>query len=197
MAQLDPRQHRSKESMYKAYLNLLADNETIISVQQLCTEAGITRPTFYKQYSDLEALRLDVHNDLLSKLKVALTINNPIPMAVYEASNDLPENMLLLFKHIYQHRYAYEILLVSQPDALFINGVKNIIRQFIIEGIHYSKAQERLVAVDRDFLISYITGAYTETILWWIKNDYTMSPENAAENLFKMALKGPYGSDSD
>ena len=82
MAQLDPRQHRSKESMYDAYLNLLADNETIISIQQLCTEAGITRPTFYKQYSDLEALRLDVHNDLLSKLKVALTINNQIPIAV-------------------------------------------------------------------------------------------------------------------
>lgn len=192
MSKLDPRQHRSKESMYDAYLNLLADNESIISVQQLCTEAGITRPTFYKQYSDLEALRLDVHFDLLSKLKVALTINNPIPMADYEASNELPENMVLLFKHIYQHRYAYEILLVNQPDALFINGVKSIIREFIIEGIHYSKAQERLAEVDREFLISYTTGAYTETILWWIKNDYSMTPEKVAESLFKMALKGAY-----
>lgn len=191
MAKLDPRQHRSKESMYDAYLDLLADNEAIISVRQLCTKAGITRPTFYKQYSDLEALRLDIHNNLLSKLKKALTINNPIPMADYEASNDLPENMVLLFKHIYQHRYAYEILLVDHPDALFINDVKSIIRQFIIEGIRYSKAQDRLVQVDRDFLISYITGAYTETILWWIKNNYSMTAEKVAESLFKMALKGP------
>ena len=197
MAQLDPRQHRSKESMYKAYLNLLADNEAIISVQQLCTKAGITRPTFYKQYSDLEELRRDIHNNLLSKLKKALTINNPIPMADYEASNDLPENMVLLFKHIYQHRDSYEILLIDQADALFINEVKSIIRQFIIEGIHYSKAQERLVQVDRDFLISYTTGAYTETILWWIKNSYTMTPEKVAESLFKMAIQGAYSNPPD
>src|SRR5690625_6127761 len=50
---------------------------------------------------------------------------------------------------LYQHRYAYEILLVDQPDALFINDVKSIIRQFITEGILYSKAQERLTRVRR------------------------------------------------
>src|SRR5690625_4008328 len=95
---------------------------------------------------------------------------------------------------LYQHRYAYEILLVDQPDALFINDVKSIIRQFITEGILYSKAQERLTRVNRDFLISYTSGGYTETILWWIKNNYSMTPEEAAESLFKMALKGTYSS---
>src|SRR5690625_7506660 len=100
MDKLDPRQHRSKESMYDAYLDLLADNETITSVQQLCTKAGITRPTFYKQYSDLEDLRLDIHNNLLSKLKKAITINNTIPLADYVDSKDLPNNMVLFYTHI-------------------------------------------------------------------------------------------------
>lgn len=193
MKKLDPRQYRSKEKMHQAYLSLILKGENQLSIQKLCDEASITRPTFYKQFQNIQELRLDLHNEILNKLKESLTFHNPKPLAEI-TREEIPKNMIPLFNHVYENHIAYETLLVTHPDALFVNGVKEIIRNFVKEGIYYSKAEDQLIDVDKGFIISYVTGAYLESILWWIKNDYPYTAKEMATYLLTMSLYGPYQS---
>lgn len=193
MKKLDPRQYRSIRKLHKAYLSLLAKGEKQLTIQQICDEALITRPTFYKQFQNIQELRTDLHREILNQLKESLTLENPKPLAEI-TKEEIPKNMIPLFNHIYDNHVAYETLLVYHPDALFINEMKEIIRKFVKDGIHASKAQDKLFQMDLSFIISYATGAYLESILWWIKNDYPYTAEEMASNLLQLSLYGPYQS---
>ena len=97
-----------------------------------------------------------------------------------------------LFHHIEQNRLAYELLLVLKPDALFMNRVKGIVKQFIIEGTSYSEAQNSLIEGNFDFIVSFYTGAYFESILWWMENNYQPNAKEMSYALIHTGLKGSF-----
>ena len=78
---LDPRQAKSKGKLHEAYLSLIIEGHDQLSIQQVCSKATVTRPTFYKLYKDINELRKAMIEELLSELKQALTINNPKSLA--------------------------------------------------------------------------------------------------------------------
>lgn len=191
MTAIDPRQVRSINKLQEAYLSLLLSGHTQLTIRQLCQEANVARPTFYNNFNDILDLRKYLHDQILRDLKKSLKITNPKPIAAYKES-ELPENMVSLFKHIYENKKAYEVLLLYQPDALFIDDVKKILQKFIVEGIRYASSKEQEMQIKIPFAISYITGAYYESILWWLQNDYRYSPEEMANLLLKISLYGPF-----
>ena len=189
----DPRQILSIKKLQKAYLSLLLQENRNISIQQLCQEAQVTRPTFYNLYKDIMDLRVHFYNSILEELKRSLTITDPKRIEDIEPE-ELPENMVLLFEHILQNKLAYEVLFIHRPDALFMEKVKSIIRQYVGDGINASQGAEKDFRMEIPFVISYTTGAYLECILWWIKNDYKYKPEIMASKLLEISLYGPYNN---
>ncbi|GAK04418.1 transcriptional regulator, TetR family [Geomicrobium sp. JCM 19037] len=195
MKKTDPRQSRSKDKLHTAYITLIANESSPLTIQQVCQEANVTRPTFYKQFNDIASLRQDIHSTLLHELKQSLTINNPKPLTQLRAE-ERATYLTTLFEHIYDQHLTYETMLVQQVDAVFLDHVKTIIQEYVDEGITHTMYSDRL-RVDRTLLVSYITGAYVESILWWIKNHYTHSPEQMAEQLIELSIFGPYILDSE
>ncbi|AWE07664.1 hypothetical protein DCE79_09830 [Lysinibacillus sp. 2017] len=191
MKHIDPRQLKSKGKLHKAYFTLQLKGQDQFSIQQLCDAAEVTRPTFYKLYKDIQELRIDIHESILAELKEALTIKNPRPLSK-TPKKEMPENLRLLFQHIQIKHIAYETFFVYQPDAIFINGVKEIIKQYVTDGIQSSQSQDKMLRVKIELIISYVTGAYIESIIFWIKENYEISPEEMANNLIEISLYGPY-----
>lgn len=188
---LDPRQVKSKEKLHEAYLSLIIEGHDQLSIQQVCTKATVTRPTFYKLYKDINELRKDIINQLLLELKEALTIQNPKPL--HEISEvEMHENLILLFNYIQKNHIAYETLLIYQTDALFTNGIKEILKEYVREGIYYSQTRPYLINVNEQLIIAYAAGAYLECVRWWITTNYETPPVEMAKILIELSLNGPY-----
>lgn len=188
---LDPRQVKSKEKLHKAYLSLLIEGHGQLSIQQVCTKAAVTRPTFYKLYKDINELRKDLIEKLLLELKEALTIQNPRPIDEIP-KDEMSENLVLLFEHIQKNHIAYETLLIYQPDALCTNGIQNILKEYVMDGIYFAQTRPYLINVNEQLIIAYVAGAYLESIKWWITTNYEMLPIYMSKTLIELSLNGPY-----
>ncbi|MDN7245592.1 TetR-like C-terminal domain-containing protein [Planococcus shenhongbingii] len=95
-------------------------------------------------------------------------------------------------QHNQTKQIVYETFFVYQPDATFINGVKDIIKQYVTDGIYYSQVQDKMLRAKIDLIIAYVTGAYIESIVFWIKENYETSQEDMASSLIDISLYGPY-----
>ena len=188
---LDPRQVKSKEKLHEAYLSLAMEGVDQMTIQQVCQKAKVTRPTFYKLYKDVQELRKDIVQQLLDEMKNALTIQNPKPLA--EMSDEgRSENLRLSFEHVEKHQIAYETLLIYQTDALLTNGLQEIIKDYVRNGIYFSETRPYLIDVDEQLIISYVSGAYLESMRWWITTNYAIPPAQMAKTLIDISLNGPY-----
>ncbi|MBM7633414.1 TetR/AcrR family transcriptional regulator [Geomicrobium sediminis] len=190
MKRIDPRQHRSIEKLHKAYLTLAREESSPLTIQLLCKEANVTRPTFYKQFKDIADLKYHLHDTLLRKLKKSLTIVNPKPLSELQ-QEERSRYLTALFEHIYENHSTYETLLVEQADSRFINHMKSVLHDYIDEGITYTGYHHQL-RVERPLVISFISGAYIESITWWIQHHYPYTPTQMAAQLIDLSIYGPY-----
>ena len=188
---LDPRQVKSKEKLHEAYLSLLIEGHDQLTIQQVCQKAAVTRPTFYKLYKDIQELRKDIINQLLTELKEALTIQNPIPLFEIP-KEDMPENLILFFEHVQKNHIAYETLLIYQTDALLTNGIQEILKGYVKDGIYLAETRPYLIDVNEQLIIAYVAGAYLESMRWWITTNYAISPIDMAKTLIELSINGPY-----
>ncbi|WP_277585791.1 TetR/AcrR family transcriptional regulator [Psychrobacillus antarcticus] len=188
---IDPRQVKSKKKIYEALLKLLTRTKKTVSVKEVCEEASVTRPTFYKYYNDVNSLMNSMTEEVLQDLKDSLIIKKKILIEEVKF-NELPINMIALFNHIQKNHIFYEIFLLIKHDPHFVNEVKTILEEFISIGLHYSTPSEEKLVLPVSILISYVTGAYLESIIWWIKNNYKYSPEEMTSMLLRISIKGPY-----
>ena len=188
---LDPRQVKSKEKLHEAYLSLLIEGHHQLTIQQVCQKAAVTRPTFYKLYKDVQELRKDIINQLLTELKEALTIQNPIPLFEIP-KEDMPENLILFFEHVQKNHIAYETLLIYQTDALLTNGIQEILKGYVKDGIYLAETRPYLIDVNEQLIIAYVAGAYLESMRWWITTNYAISPIDMAKTLIELSINGPY-----
>lgn len=188
---LDPRQVKSKEKLHEAYLSLLIEGHDQLTIQQVCQKAAVTRPTFYKLYKDIQELRKDIINQLLTELKEALTIQNTMPLSEIP-KEDMPENLILFFEHVQKNHIAYETLLIYQTDALLTNGIQEILKGYVKDGIYISETRPYLLDVNEQLIIAYVAGAYLESMRWWITTNYAISPIDMAKTLIELSINGPY-----
>lgn len=196
MNAMDPRKASSIKKLQEAYLSLLLHDDKKLTIRELCQEADVTRPTFYNNYSSILDLRKQLHTETLHDLNTTLTITNPKPIDAY-AENELPENMVNLFKHISNNKRIYEVLLLHRPDSLFIKDVKDILRKYIVEGSKHASSNNNEMTITIPFAVQFVTGAYYESILWWLGNNNKYTPEEMANLLLKISLYGPLERDKN
>ncbi len=189
---LDPRQLRSKKKLHEAYLALMMTTNSTLSIKEICDEAGVTRPTFYKLYNDVNSLRTAMYKEMLQELNEMLVINKQ--MRVEDVGiNNLPINMVNLFQHILDNAIFYHSFLLISPDYDFINELKSILKNYIEDGLRIVNSEEKnKISIPLEFAINYAVGAYFESILWWIQNNYKFSAEEMTMLLLRISLKGPF-----
>lgn len=187
MGKIDRRQVQSQKKLHNAYLTLIKEKNHQFTIQELCDLADVTRPTFYRLFKDFQELRLDIHNNALQELKDALTIVGPKPLneASYE---ERTRNLKLFFEHVLSNKMIYEIFFFNEPDALFINQVKELIYIYVNEGFELSLAKDQIINVKEPLIIAFLAGAHIESILFWIKEQYETPLEEMVKYLIDLSI---------
>lgn len=180
----------TKEIIYEAALSILKNGSLNMMVKDICAEAKITRPTFYRYFKDVEDLTNSMSEAVLNELKKSLIIKEKTPLKEMKY-NELPINIVNLFKHIEDNKVFYETFLETVRNQYFTNQLLYILEEYIKRGIDYAASKDD-VLVPEGLLVSYSTGAYFNSIVWWIKNDYPYTPEEMTATLLRLSVKGPY-----
>ncbi|URN95489.1 MAG: TetR family transcriptional regulator C-terminal domain-containing protein [Candidatus Pristimantibacillus lignocellulolyticus] len=188
---LDPRQIRSKKKLHEAYLALITATKSTLSIKEICDEAGVTRPTFYKLYNDVYSLRTAMYKEMLHELNQMLVIKEQMRVEDVRVGN-LPINMVNLFQHILDNAIFYHSFLLISPDSDFINELKSILKNYIEDGLRIADSEENKLSIPLEFAINYAVGAYFESILWWIQNNFKFSADEMTILLLRISLKGPF-----
>ena len=187
MEKIDRRQIQSQKKLHNAYLAMIKEKNHQFTIQELCDLADVTRPTFYRLFKDFQELRLDIHNTVLQELKNALTIVEPKPLN--EASyKEMTTNLNLFFEHVLSNKMVYETFIIIDPDALFINQVKELIYVYVNEGFELSLAKDQIINVKESLIIAFLTGAHIESIIFWIKEQYETPLEEMVKYLIDLSI---------
>lgn len=166
----------AQEKIVGAYVRIAKDVPADqITVTRLCSEAGISRSTFYVQFDGLESVssvieygtlrdirRIFRDCEYISLTKAART-GKPIPMLVHE------------FEYIDKHRDIFGWLLSPNGSEPFKRGHFKL----------FSDAMDRvtegtLEEDERSLLVTLCYGAFERLVLEWLSGGYEASPEAMA-----------------
>jgi AcrR family transcriptional regulator len=155
----------AKESIINAFLKLLYEKSfEAMSVKEIVQKAGVSRSTFYLHFADKFELIDDVRRMLNGRF-----------LSFYEMENQQwgQPITLHLCDHIFKYRSFYQ---VEFADANAIQKLSNKLAAHLLRAFR-----------DNDYAIfaSYGTIGYLSL---WIKDDFVMSPAQAAEKLLKIGL---------
>lgn len=174
-APTDARQVRSRKALTGAMLALLEEKPfDQITIREISARSGTGYATFFRHYSDKEALLGDVASEEIARL---LGMTTPV---LYDANSHASTRALCLY--VAEHRALW--------SALLTGGAAGIVREEFISqarelAIHSMEPESWLPA---DLGVVYGTGATIDLLAWWLSQDEDYSPEQIAGILNRLII---------
>ena len=151
----------AKTELTKALLKLLETKSlNDISISELCDKAGLSRLSFYRNYSSRE--------DILKQYLSQITTSFLGTTSVNFRTTPKREFIIYLIKHMQQHKKIISLLID--------NGLSYIVKE------EFDAAFKRSVEIYHDPYRCYVaSGAYFNLIYYWFLNGCKETPEELAE----------------
>jgi len=177
----DSRQRYTKQCLFDAFLKLVAQRPVSqISVIEICEDAGVSRKTFYKYYSDQFALLQAMQDDLF--------------IGIQQQLEELPADIFAIVPAIFAFVDEHRVLI----RAAFANrGEGNIIDRMITllydaYKSDWRRANPGMDEKDVRFLFQYVTSGLVGVIQLWLFDYPKMkAAEAAAKADYLMRLSTP------
>ncbi|MGE7693833.1 TetR-like C-terminal domain-containing protein [Lysinibacillus sp. NPDC094177] len=97
-----------------------------------------------------------------------------------------------LFEQISLNCKLYKVFLTEQDIPYFSSGMKEIIIDFVSNGINFTQPDDKKLTVPREMAVRYFAAAFLEVIVWWLENDMPYSSKFMSTQLMRITVKGPY-----
>lgn len=192
---MDPRVMRTRQLLRDALVELIEERGyDKITVQDITERATLNRATFYLHYRDkldlLYQSSEEILNDLMSNINVTFEDKKEIDFLKNE---DEPHDTFIhLFEQISLNSKLYKVFLTEKDIPYFSSGIKEIIINFISNGINFMQPDDKKLTVPREMAVRYFAAAFLEVIVWWLENDMLYSPKFMATQLMRITVNGPY-----
>lgn len=172
---IDKRIQRSKKALINALIELMSENDPLsISISDIVNQAGYSRATFYAHYGSKEEFFSDI---IYSEAQTHANI-------LFETAVDLKEDtdylqvasagVLRLFRHVYQRKELYEIILSDRLYGYTTDYFCELIVKAISENYEYTLIDD----IENYEMYSYTSTAFQlATIKYWMKDHFKFSPE--------------------
>lgn len=174
-APTDARQVRSRKALTGAMLALLEEKPfDQITIREISARSGTGYATFFRHYTDKEALLGDVASQQIAEL---LAMTTPV---LYDANSYA--STLALCRYVAEHRALW--------SALLTGGAASIVREEFIRqarqlAVHSIKPQSWLPS---DLGVVYGTGGTIDLLAWWLAQEDDYSPEQIAGILNRLII---------
>lgn len=173
---------RSKESIRKAYLELMREqNTTAISVRELVDRANINRSTFYAHYQDIFAVLEEIETEITQKLFAffdaadhAEWLNSPLPF------------LMRIGEELEQNKEFYRLLLATQGSVTFMHKLQDaFLKRMVTERAVFGK-----IARQEEFFISMrmVTGGMVVIFMDWVSGKIKLPLPEVMNILSNVAL---------
>ena len=180
---MDRRQRKTREAIFKAFIQLLSEKDFgQITVGQIIEKADIGRATFYAHFETKDFLLKALCEELFCHILDAATGENADHRHIF--SCDAPSSVFLhLFRHLQKNDNNILLLLSCQNNDLFLSYFKDQLRLLVTRQLPLfaSKKDPRL---PESFWINHIASVFVETVKWWVDNGMKESPEVITQYFF-------------
>ncbi|MBE6547374.1 MAG: TetR/AcrR family transcriptional regulator [Ruminococcaceae bacterium] len=167
---MDRRQKKTRDAIFGAFGELLMTNKyENITVQDIIDRADVGRSTFYSHFETKDHLLRAMCADIFEHIFEKATCS-------YEGSHDDLEGVLshILF-HLKENKKRISGLLCSDSADLFMRYLSEYFNKIFSMYISQFHAN-----VPRDYLINHLTGAFGQTLKWWIHEGMATSHTDMA-----------------
>lgn len=172
----DPRVLRSRAALRQAFLDLVEKKPfDEIAVREIAAEAGVTFPTFYRQYSSKEALLGDIAKDELRHMAFL--------MRVRPDQSDLRLAAQAICAYVEERRSLW--------TALLTTGAAGVMRSEFVALTHAFVEQEGRINPDfpADMIASYVVSSIFDILAWWLRQPEDYPRELVARYLELLVLR--------
>lgn len=177
----DSRQRYTKQCLFDSFLRALERKPVSeITVSEICDDAGVSRKTFYKYYSDQFALLLAMQDDLFAGFERYV---EQLPANVFDMAP-----ALIAFAS--DHRVLIRAAFQNRGEGNFIDRVIS----FLYEAYHadWERANPRMPAQDVEFLFYYVASGLVGIIRLWLFDEPDLGVDAVAEKAhYLMSLSTP------
>ena len=170
------RNTRSRSAMRDALLQLLETRPLDqITVREITEQAGVGYATFFRHFTDKDALLHDLASGEIRKL---LTMALPLAFTV-----ETRPSTEALCAYVWEHRTIWSILLTGGAAAQF---KEEFIRQAEQVAAQHPKEDADLPS---DLAIIFSVSSALEIIAWWLKQDIPLPLPRMARLLDRLAVQ--------
>lgn len=187
----DRRVTRTRQALRQALLELMNEKEFKgITVEEITDRADLGRTTFYLHYRAKEDLLLEEVSDLIHQ--IAHQVAN-VSIAEWQQQRITQRPILMLFQHVKANARVYRLLLRGEGMQQTMERLGNIIIRAVNEVAQMQGELQLLLKNSRvplSFLGYFFTGALFATIIWWLEQDFSSTPEEIATLFQQTVLPG-------
>lgn len=177
---MDRRQKKTREAIFKAFTELLAQqNYNSISVQQIIEAANVGRTTFYAHFETKDYLLKDLCEELFGHI-IDTAMGYPHGHNHKYCGLESDSVFLHLIRHLQDNDRNILALLSSENNEIFIKYFKSNLKKLIITQ-YADKYLPVSASLPEDFLVNHISSSFVETVQWWLTRKMTETPEKITE----------------
>ncbi len=145
-----------------------------IPVREIALRAGVTFPTFYRQFATRDELLADVARDELARMASLMSLRSD--------RNNAAASARAICDHVEAHRTLW--------TALLTTGASGVMRdEFIKLTQEWAGRQERInPKLPADMVASFVVSSMFEILAWWLRQDRDYPIELVAQYLELLVL---------
>lgn len=173
---MDRRQRKTKEAIFKAFIELLSEkNFNQITVGEIIDRADIGRATFYAHFETKDFLLKALCEELFCHIFDTTTDRENNHKHIFNCN--APDSVFLhLFQHIANNDNQILELLACQNNELFLSYFKTELTK-LIETMPQLLENSKALELPRSFWVNHLTSTLVETVRWWVDHHREQSPE--------------------
>ena len=173
---MDRRQKKTRESIFKAFINLLSKKHyNQITVGEIIEQANVGRATFYSHFETKDYLLKDLCEELFCHIFECANDGELRHKYIFDCN--APDSVILhLFLHLQKNDNNILKLLSCQNNELFLGYFKQNLTKLIKNQLHLFEYKKN-ADIPEDFWINHVCDTFISTVRWWIENDTNITPE--------------------
>ncbi len=173
---MDRRQKKTRRAIFNTFSILLERKQyNHITVQDIIDGANIGRSTFYSHFETKDDLLKALCEELFGHILEA-AVDSAHTHGLY-LQGGVPESVFChLLQHLSENDNNILGLLSCESSEIFLRYFKTCLNDLIQTQFldHYQIRESELPI---DFLVNHISGSFVEMVLWWIKGNQVLTPE--------------------
>lgn len=186
MAENIKKQRATREKLKKSLIRLSMENGYhVITVGEICDDAGVYRSTFYRYYKNKEELLTDIENSYIEDTRnITREISDFHRLNPTDNYSEYRKTLEKDLEYHDSHRDMSLFLLSSMGDLRFSRKMEASIGKSYKARLR-ENLRDNPPLRDENYLVSFFAAGFVSTICRWLK-DHDITSAETADFLIRM-----------